>query len=215
MVVTLLSLCIAIPALFGAIKVSRIDPAFYPFLFCLWLGTVNEILGIVLINFNYYNTVNTNIYLLLESFLITWQFKKWHLLGSKNLLMYLIFSALILLWITENFIIGNITVFNSYFRIGYSTAIVFMSTGMMNKLIATERKSLAKNSIFIICTAYIIFYTFSILSEVFWVYGLGENKNFMNSVYNIAVVSNFLSIILFTFSIIWIPIKQRFTLPSS
>lgn len=213
--VVILSLSIIVPAVIGLIRFAKINKAFYPFIFCIWLGTINEIISVIIVFNHHSNAVNGNIYLLVESLLFVWQFERWKLFNNNNVWFKVIVASLLLLWLSENIFISDIYHFNSYFRIYYSTLLTFMGISEINRLIVTERKSIVKNPTFLICVAFIIYYTMSLLAEVFWIYGINLNKTFKTKVYHISVITNFISIILYTLAILWMPIKQRFTLPSS
>lgn len=85
---------------------------------------------------------------------------------------------------------------------------------MINRLIGSERKTLLKNSIFIISTIFVFYFTLKVIVEAFWVYGLNET-NFQTNVYHISVIVNVFANLLYTIAILWMPSKQRFTLQSS
>src|SRR5207253_1254095 len=159
---------------------------------------------LVLLIEGHYNTINSNVYRLIESILILWQFSNWRLLKNRNTKI-VAGTALVWFWLIENFIIFNPDHFNSYFLIAYSSMVSIMSIGMLNHLIISERKSLLKNPIFLICAAYIFYYTFSVLSEAFWLYGIDQSKNLSAHVHAIASITNFISILLYSAAIIWMP----------
>lgn len=212
---TILSLCIIVPALIGLIRFSKINEAFHPFIFCIWVGAANEIYGTIIMYIQHSNMINLNIYLLAESLLLLWQFTRWGLFNKNSVWLKLIITSLLILWVAENFFIASITQYDSYFSIFKSTIITLMSISVINRLIVTERRSLLKNPVFIICATFTIYYTITILSDVFWIYGINQNTIFTANVYYISVTTNFISIILYTLAILWMPIKQRFSLPSS
>lgn len=212
---TILSLCIIVPALIGLIRFSKINEAFHPFIFCIWVGAVNEIYGTIIMYIQHSNIINLNIYLLAESLLLLWQFRRWNLFNKNSIWLKLIIISLLIVWVVENFFIASITQYDSYFSIFKSTIITLMSISVINRLIVTERRSLLKNPVFIICATFTIYYTITILSDVFWIYGINQNTIFTANVYYISVITNFISIILYTLAILWMPIKQRFSLPSS
>lgn len=162
----------------------------------------------------YSNAVISNIYVLVESALLTWQFERWKLFEKKKFLYYGIIATFVIIWLLENLVISKITYFSSYFRIVYSFAIVMMSIITINRLIVTERKSILKNPNFIICIAFVFYYTLKIMVEAFWVYDITD-KDFTTNVYNISVITNFIANLLYTVAILWMPTKQKFTLPSS
>ena len=128
--------------------------------------------------------------------------------------MPVIVALIISAWVLENFIFFKITRYNSYFLITYSFLVSFMSISIINRLIVTERKKLVKNPIFILCVAFVVYYTFSVLSEAFWIYGIDENYGLSIKIHSISVLTNFIAILLYSVAILWMPSKQKFTLPS-
>lgn len=210
----LLNLCIVIPAITGIIRFSKINQIFHPFIYFIGLGTLNEI-GSYLIIFNgFSNVIISNIYVLLESCLILWQFRNWKLFKKRRVFFGLVLVTFAVAWLLENFIFSHITIFCSHFRIFYSFCIVMCSIIVINSLITTERRNLLKNSTFLICIGYAFYYTLQILVEAFWIYGLGD-QGFSTNVYYISIIANFITNLVYTVAIIWIPSKLRFTLPSS
>ena len=211
----LLSFCIIIPVIIGFARFSKINRAYYPFIFCILLGLVNEVLSYCLVLSGHYNTVNCNIFMLLESLLLLWQFKNWGLFQKNKILLPVIVAVLVSTWVLENFIFFKITHYSSYFLITYSFLISFMSISIINRLIITERKRLVKNPTFILCVAFVMYYMFSVLSEAFWIYGLNEKQDFSGKIHRISILTNFIAILFYTVAILWMPSKQKFTLPSS
>jgi len=210
----LLSFVIIIPVIVGVVRFSKIDKNYHPFIFCLCLGLINETLSVSLAMAGHYNIVNSNIYMLLESFLLLWQFKRWGLFLRKKWMITLLAIIIISTWVIENFIFFSITHFDSYFLITHSFVISFLSIANINKLIITERKKLIKNSTFILCVAFVMYYTVSILSEAFWIYGIEVGPSFSGKIHDISIITNLIAILLYTVAILWMPSKQKFTLPS-
>lgn len=208
-------LSIIFPAIIGLIRYAKINEAYHPFIYYIWIGSINEIFGLIMMYTIKTNIVNLNIYLLAESLLLLWQFKRWRLFSNNSIWLKFIIASLVLVWVTENFIISSITKYDSYFCIYNETINTFMSISIINRLIATERKSLWRNPVFIICSTFVIYYSMSILTEVFWIYGLSLNEALSKNINAISISTNFISIILYTLAIIWMPIKQRFSLPAS
>lgn len=88
-----LSLSIAIAAIIGAVRYRRINPVYHPFIYCIWLGFINEILGYYISSIHGSNAINNNLYVLAECLLITWQFKKWGLFDRTRKLYYSILAG--------------------------------------------------------------------------------------------------------------------------
>jgi hypothetical protein len=210
----LLIFSIIIPVVISLVRFSKINQAYYPFIFCIWTGFINESTSAILLNLGHYNVINFNIYLLIESLLITWQFNLWGLFKKMQNTFPIIMGALLVAWCSNSIFTGMKT-FNSYFLIGYSFMISMMSIVLFNRLIVTERKNLLKNPVFIICVAFVIFYTFNILSEIFWMYSITKNWDLASKMNKIIPFTSFITYILYSFALLWMPSKQKFTLPSS
>jgi len=208
------ALSIVIAGLIGFVRFKHIEQSFYPFVVLIWIGSVNEILSVVLLSFKFHTLVNNNIYVLCESLTILWFFKKVDIIFSNKTIYLLLWLSFILFWVTENFIISKIIYISSYFRIYYSFAIVLISITTVNHLIVTTRKSLLKMPVFLISIGFIIYFTYKILVEAFWVYGLNNSRDFRINVYNILMYLNLFVNLLFALAILWIPRKRRHILLS-
>jgi hypothetical protein len=207
---TIFSFTIVIAAIIGWIRFSKIDPAFYPFLFLVSLGTMNEITSYIVIQQRHSNAVNANIYSLLESILICWQFKNWRLFARNNNLFYFIVCMLVVLWLVENFYLSSIFDFDSYFNITYGLIICFMSMRLINQLVLVDKTNLQLNPIFLICFCFSVFYMYSALIEIFWIWGLGGSKSFRLNIYRIFSYINLFSNLTYAIAMLWIPRKRKF-----
>jgi hypothetical protein len=206
-----MSICIA--AFIALWRFPEIHPAFRPFIYCTWLAVTNEIVSIILIRAIRNNAVNSNIYVILEAGLILWQFKKWGLFERYKIIFPCLLGLMILAWATENFILYSIWQFSSWFHIFYSFVIVLLSISLLNRHIIREKTMLLRNSVCLICLAFIIYYTYKVLVETFWVYGLNESNTFQTRVYFILNYINLFSNLIYALAVLWMPTKQRFTLP--
>jgi hypothetical protein len=209
----ILSALIVIPAIIGWVRFHRISSAFLPFLILTWVGALNELLNFSLVVFlRQYNIVNTNLYQITEALLILWQFKRWRLFSNDKIYKSL-FVSFIAAFLIENLIASKIYLgFNSYFHIFYSFIIVLLSIHMMNHILMKEKGLLLKNPIFIICSVFIIIFTYTVLVETFWAYGLRMSGAFRVKLQNIFVFINLLCNIIYTLAIVWMPKRQAFTL---
>jgi hypothetical protein len=210
--IDILSYSIAFAAIIGLVRIKQIDQVYFPFLLLIWLGLLNEIVSTLTIKYFRTNAESSNIYMLAESLLILWFFKRLGLFTSKKILFYVVGSTFIGGWIVDNFIISSIHAFSSYFGILYSFFIVLMSINIINKLIVEERKRLYRNPVFLIMIGFISFFTYKILIEIFWVYGLNSTDEFRTEVYRIMTFINLLVNLIYALALIWIPRKQEYTL---
>jgi hypothetical protein len=203
------NLSIFIAGIIGLVRFSRIDPAYYPFLFCLWIGCLNEVLSVVLIANGGKTLVNNNFYVLIESLMITWFFYKKRLFKKPPLFAVLILSFIVF-WITETLIRG-ITSNSTYFRIFYSFAIVIMSIHMVNEIIFTEKK-LTRNSVFLLCVCFIVYFTYKALLQAFVLYGVSRSS-FLLHIYVLLIYVNLGVNLVYALAVLWMPRKMKFIQP--
>ena len=209
--VILFSLSILVAAIIGVIRFKKIDPAYYPFIICTWIASINEIAGIFITSRGQPTVINNNIYVLIESLLITWQFERWSLFSQHKKTFFLLMAGLLLTWITDSFLISGINQISFYFRLLYSFAIVLMAITVNNNLIFTFKKKLIRSPEFLICTGFILYFTYKILIETFWLYGLNNSKNFRINVYLLLTWINLFVNLIYAIALLWIPKKLRYT----
>ena len=209
------SLSIAIAAIIGWIRFEKINPAYYPFLFFIWIGLLNETISVTVVDiFHKKSILNNNIYVLSESLILTWQFKKWSLFVRLNNIFIIVIISFILLWFSEGFFISGINSPLHYFRIFYSVGIVLMSVSTINSLIVHERKNILKNPIFIICIGFLIYFTYKVIVWGFWLYGVSLSNEFSRNINRILIYINLFCNLIYALAVLWIPTRHRFSLPS-
>ena len=209
----LLSSTILIAAIIGGVRINRVHPSYYPLLFSFWLASFNELLSIYLAINRVTTILNGNIYVLLESILITWYFKRLGIFKHVPVLFYCILTALGMLWTLETFIFNTIYEMSIYYRIFYSSLIVLMSIHTINGFITKSRGALLKHSSFLVCIGFIIFYTYKVIIEAFFLYGLSSIR-FQIVVFDILVYINVVVNFIYALAALWMPKRQAFTLPS-
>ncbi|MDB5196349.1 MAG: hypothetical protein JWP88_720 [Flaviaesturariibacter sp.] len=195
-------------ALLGLYRWRYAESVYQPFFVLLCIGVLNEALGTIGAYYFHTNAINSNIYVLIEAILILWQFQKWKLFRHE--LSYKTVAIILLcVWVGECFIFSSINFFCSYYRVTYAFAVVLMSILMVNRLILSEQQSILKNATFLICTGFIFYYTYQILVEVFYLYGL-NSKEFSNNVYHILSYINIFTNLIYAIAILWMPRKREF-----
>ena len=209
----ILSCSIFIPAVISAIRLPKVDSAFHPFIICLWVGAINELISIYLSQSGNSTHVNNNIYVIIEAILLTWQLKKWGAFDRFPVLFYSLIAIFITSWLLENYFLSSIHTTEPWFRLAYSFIIVLLAIQVVNHLIISERRSLIRNPIFLIAIGWIIYFTYKGLIEVFWINGFHSSPGFLINVYSIMIWINLLVNIIFSFAVLWMSEKQRFTLP--
>jgi hypothetical protein len=208
--VILFSASIIIAGVIGLIRFKKIDTAYHPFIYCTWIGCINEVISYILTNQRIDTSVNNNIYQLVEILIINWQFRRWGVFDKMPKLYFLLQFFFTAVWVFDILIIHNISGVSMYLWVVFSFAIVILSINYNNMLIISYRKSLLKNAAFLICSGYIIFFTFNILIEAFLWYALDKSKPFRVSIFYAFTYINLFVNLIFTVAILWIPRKKAF-----
>ena len=198
------SFSVIVAVLLSFFILQKADKRFLPFILLLYAGLVAEVINYYMAN----NSVSTNIYALFEVLLITWLFTNWNFFKDPKIGIWLsiIFFCI---YIADILFMPRLNQYTPYFNVISSLAIIIMSVLTINKVILEENKSLVKNSIFLICIAFIIYFTNLALVEIFYIYGLTQQSvNFANKVYSIFQVINLITNLIYALAILWIPRKN-------
>jgi hypothetical protein len=209
-----LGLSILIAGLISIIRFKHINRVYYPFVYCIWIACANEALSFLLISNLFHNTVNNNIYVLLEAIFITWLFKRLKLFKKTPTLFYCLLTAFCMVWAMEVFILSSIKQVAVYFRVFYSFLLVLMSVHQINTLITTSKGALFKNATFLLCVGFIIYFMYKVFIEAFFIYGLESSIQFQITLFSILTYINLFSNLLYALAVLWMPKRQAFTLPS-
>lgn len=203
---------ILITAVIGVVRFRHISSDFFPFLLLTWIGAFNDITSLILVRNGMYNIYNFNAYQFIESLLIIWQFRRWQLF-ERDGPARIAYGLMTGVYLIDVCMLTGLHGFNSYFRIFYATVVVLLSVQMINKLLITERGNLLRQPAFLICCGFLLFFTFAILTEVFWLYGAYLNEGFRASLNSIVVWTNLFCNLTFALAVLWMPSRQAFSLP--
>lgn len=178
----------------------------------MWLGSINEIISFFVTRARLSNAINSNIYALGEGILIVYFLYKHKLFEGKKKIFYAAIIFLSAFWLIDKFFIASINEFSSYFSIGASFTYVLMSINMINKLFLVGSKVLLQNAVFLICIGFVVFFTYALLVEVFWFYGLNSSSQFRLRVYRILTYINLGTNLIYAIALLWIPRKREYML---
>jgi len=204
----LMSLSILLPLAIGCIRFRRIVPSYYPIIYLLFIGTLTEIASYL-----FYKSANDaiiyNVYGIIELFFFSWQFRVWgnNVLRRKPV-YYTLIGTLSLIWLFENFYMGRIATYSPIYWVCYSLILILLAVNQMNWLIVNERGNMLKNSVFIICIAIIIFYSYKIMVEIFYHYA--PAIGIKHSIFSVVSYVNVLFNLLLAIAILCIPRKKHF-----
>ncbi|HEY9178494.1 MAG TPA: hypothetical protein VIN07_12420 [Flavipsychrobacter sp.] len=203
----LFSLSILAPTITGVIRYRSIPASYHPIIYLLLLGLANEFLC-YLFFYNSSNALPTNIYFLCEFLLFAWQFHNWRNILRVRWLYLLLTIGMTTLWITENIVLGRLTLFSPVFQVSYSLALILLGINQLSWLVVNDRGRIMANPVFIISIAVIIFFSYKVLTEIFYYYAASASiKN------NIFVIESYLNVgynIMLTIALICIPPKRNF-----
>ena len=202
---------IVIPAFLSLFKINHAIKFYLPFVLFMWIGLLNETISYVFIIKSQSNMINSNIYTLIEYFIILAQFAVWN---GKPVKQYILFAiGGLLIWLLDNVYLHTLTDNNSIFRLSYSLVIVLFSLDQYNKVITYEKGRLITNATFLMCSGFILYFGCKAFLESFNIFHVGLSGLFLGRIFFILSMVNFLANLLYSLSILCIPKKREFSLP--
>lgn len=205
------SYSILIAAGLGLYRLKKINTDYYPFIIYTILASFNEIYSYIIVTqYGLSNNANNNIYTLLEALIITWQFLRWGFFTRKNWLYYFLQSLFLTIWLFDLYWFAGLFSLFHHYRIYYAIVLVLICLASVNRLVFDNTQSLFKSTRFLVCAAFIILYTFKVITEAFWLYGLKHSDIFLFKVYGLFAYLNLIINLLFILAVLWIPKKPRF-----
>jgi hypothetical protein len=208
----LISQSIWFPFIVGLVRYRRIGETYRPFFILMAVSVFTELLTGYLIEITHvHNGISSNIFVLVEWLLISWQFYVWEQRPWKAAYLLLALVPLVI-WIGENLVFGQIKHFSPYFRVFAGFAIVMLSVNKINFMITHDNRKLYTDPKFLICIAFIIFFIYRIILE--WAYqtSLSGVTETTNIIIMLNAYFNALTNIIFAIALLCIPRPQKFTL---
>ncbi len=212
-VAAILGFSIVFAAVLGLIRMKNSLPAYRPFLYIIWLACLNHPLSLVMVYYFKSNTANANIFVLLETLLYIWLFRKWGLFKTNQKIAPILYILVLFIWIIDNIILHDLKTANAGFRIASSFILIFLAIEQLIVLITTSKKNLLYNSCFIICCCILIYFSFKAFIEVFFLVEVHSSVKLLTNIYAMLVYINCFVNLIFAWAVLWIPKKQRSTLP--
>jgi len=208
-----ISQSILLPIIIGLIRFKTIKVEYLPFFWLLVIAFITEIISFISIKQFNSNAIPTNIFVLSEWLLLTYQFYTWGFLRKKKKFFYALFAFPILVWIVENIIFKKITVFSPYFRILYAFFLTLMSITEINYKITHDNKNLFRSPRFLICIGLILFFVYQILYEwAFQVSIIKSPTNFTIIINSLFSYMDALTNIIFGIAFLVTPVHKEYKL---
>ncbi len=208
-----LSYSIVPPMLAAITRCRNADPGYYPMLAYLILGFINECISSYVIPRFQTNALNNNVFSLVETLLILWQFRKWGLFSEYKRLYQALFLVLVLGWAIQNHNWHYLNTYLPFFRSFASLLIVVMSIISMIRLIIIHNGQLLKSPEFLFCAAFGLYFSTAILLEVVLYFGSETTMGLQADVFMAASIVNVVANIIYLIAIVWIPARPRFIIP--
>lgn len=206
----ILGFSILIPGVIAIIQFERITKAYYPFVLAIWLGCINEILSLILILKKQQTLVNNNLYALVEAVLMICFFIELRLFKNRWTPYFFIF-LFFAVWIMENCVFSSIMTNSTYFKIIYCFTVVFMSINVINEIIFSTKRNILRDTTFLICIAFVIYFTYMAFIQTFFIYGITRSSNFLINIFTIMIYINLGTNLLYALALLWMPRKVKYT----
>jgi hypothetical protein len=209
-IAAILGSSVAIAAVVGLLRFSQAKKEYRLFLFIIWLGLLNHTYSLISIHYFRTNTINSNLYVLIEGLLYIWLFRSWGLFQTRKYLAPILTSVLICAWVIDNLVLHTLHTINSGYRIIHAFVMIFLAIEQLSRLITlTTQGSLFRNPMFIICCGVLIYFTYKAFVEVFFLVETNASLNFMYNIYFVFAYINCFVNLLFAWAIVWIPKKNQ------
>lgn len=179
----------------------------------LIIGALSDLISYVTIKLYGHNTVNGNIYLLVEFILFGFLFKRW---PSKRVSRFHLFIIIVgvLLWVADNLMLHSLFANNSMSRLGC----YFLLVGIcIDQLVSTllNRASFIILSDILICMAFLFHYSYRAFIESFLLYTTHLDSSYFISLWVIDNGLNILTNLMITLAFICYRHKPTYSILSS
>jgi hypothetical protein len=205
------SYTIGIAAIIGLVRFKKILKSYRLFVVFACLALFSELISTVVIEVRHNNAIVANIYVLLEPLILLGLFYQWR--AFNRTMFTVLVTALIGIWVCENLVFGKITHINSFYRLVYALVLVVVSIDQINVTMMHERKNLLRNSKFIICCLFTLYFAFRATCEVFYFVPMKLSTEFDQALFLIIIFVNLFVNLGYALAALWIPTKNKFTLP--
>ncbi len=207
------SLLIVVPAIVGWCRFKYTDVSYRPLVYLLTMGLINEIVSLYSV-FRYgTNTINYNIFILIETHLILWQLGNWDYRGRNSQLYRRLAAVFLIAWLVEWAWRGSIHQFFSFFIIAHALCISLLALTVIEKSFFYLQKRLFNDPVFLACSGFVIYYTYMALLEVLWMFGHSHQFTVARRATAILVIINFFVNFLYCFSILCTPRSRQSIFP--
>lgn len=204
----------------GIFRWKKIDSAYKPLILIMGCAFFNELFRFSQrINYAYefgwpigFSLISYNLYVLAISILYLVLFKNLGVFQKNGRLFYLLIIVFVITWTVDHFFIPGNSIFGAtkYFRIFYSFILCLIAIQKINMLLVVERKTLVKNSAFLVCMAILFFFLPYIVTECVTLFVRKPSIAYLEAVYQFRKISIPFIYFIYTLAVLWIPPKKPF-----
>jgi len=209
----LLSMVVLFPWIAGLVRFRNMRKMYRPFILLITIAVLTEIISRITINnFHTNNNAIINIYSLIEYVLIITQFYYWRY-HSRTRRWYPYFGLFcVIIWIIENLVMGHVMKdVGTVFRVSSSFIVVILTINEINYLIINENRNLLKNSRFLICIGFLIYFLYEILLEGSIYISQQEKNSTASKIIELSMYVNVLVNIIYGIAVCLIPRRSTIT----
>ena len=201
---------IGFPTAVFLLKYKKISSVYYPFAILIFAGLLTELVAFYLGKKYNTNLAVLNIFSLLESLLLVYQFHRWGFLTGRRLQsFYLLIAAMIIGWIAQTFVFASLSDPNRVYLISYYFLTVLLALRQINRDMTRGQSTRDELARLIISTGILLFFTFGIIRETFTLFASLRSAELRGRIYLIVIVTNLISNIIYGFGALYIPKKKE------
>ncbi len=200
---------IALPSLVALFRFPALPKRNLPFVILLWLGLANEIISYLFIIEGRHNSLNSNCYTLAEGLIFLWIFYRWQ---EEKLFYYRLTAvACAIFWAVDNLLIHTPFQYNALSRLLFSLIILYLSMDRIVAILVHMSSNTFQRPDIFFYGCFFLYYTYQAFLLIFDIFPMNVPGEFYKRLYLILCLINFLTNLIFTILIAWIPRQNTFT----
>lgn len=201
---------ILLPLFASFARWDRVKQHYLPLLILILVAFGNELLSIYNVYVHTSNAINSNIYVLIEFLLLNWLFRLFPKAMHNTVISGIMLFGMAV-WCIDNFVINQIQVNNSLFRMFSSLWLVFLSVNVISHNLLIEHAGNTSLQEVFLSVGLLIFHGYKTFVEAFHVFPLSSQTSaFYALLWSILGLVNIVSNILFMIAILCLPPKRKY-----
>ncbi len=203
-----------LPFIVLLVKWKKIPRSCLPLCIYIILSMSNELWADVVIRLGHYPLSRpvSNVYVLAEPILLIWQFRNWKLFVGRTSLYRAILATIALAWAVLVVFGTGIHSVTSWYRIVSFFIMTLVSLANLHFIFVQNRSDFLKSTNFIVTAACIFFFSYLLVHEMFYMYGLDKDLDFLRDVYVIVCLNNIIYTLLLAYALLWTDRRQPYLL---